>query len=104
MAEVGQGGEVPGIQGHCPPVTAKKGFSNVSGKSTYFMSGQGLNIFYGQGFIFLVNKGLLLTPTDLCLKDLDKILLVEQDPGAHHYLVPGTVPIKGKKPGVLGAH
>ena len=60
VAEVGQGGEVPGIQGHCAPVTAKKGFSNVSGKSTYFMSGQGLNIFYGQGFIFLVNKGLLL--------------------------------------------
>ena len=33
-------------------------------------------------------------PTDLCLTDLDRILPVEQDPGAHHYSVPGTVPIK----------
>ena len=33
-------------------------------------------------------------PTDLCLTDLDRILGVERDPGAHHYLVPGTVPIK----------
>ena len=37
---------------------------------------------------------LLLPPTDLCLTDLDRILPVEQDPGAHHYSVPGTVPIK----------
>ena len=36
--------------------------------------------------------------------DLDRILTEELDPGAHHYLVPGTVPIKGKKPGVLGVH
>ena len=34
------------------------------------------------------------SPTDLCLTDLDRILPVEQDPGAHHYSVPGTVPIK----------
>ena len=34
------------------------------------------------------------SPTDLCLRDLDRILEVEQDPGAHHYLVLGTVPIK----------
>ena len=33
-------------------------------------------------------------PTDLCLTDLDRILAEEQDPGAHHYLVLGTVPIK----------
>ena len=43
-------------------------------------------------------------PTDLCLTDLDRILGVEQDPGAHHYLVPGTVPIKEENPEVLGAH
>ncbi len=34
------------------------------------------------------------SPTDLCLTDLDRILAEEQDPGAHHYLVLGTVPIK----------
>ena len=34
------------------------------------------------------------TPTDLCLTDLDRILAEERDPGAHHYLVLGTVPIK----------
>ena len=45
-----------------------------------------------------------LAPTDLCLTDLDRILEVEQDPGAHHYLVLGTVPIKEENPGVLGAH
>ena len=33
-------------------------------------------------------------PTDLCLTDLDRILGEERDPGAHHYLVLGTVPIK----------
>ena len=33
-------------------------------------------------------------PTDLCLTDLDRILAEERDPGAHHYLVLGTVPIK----------
>ena len=39
--------------------------------------------------------------------DLDRILTEELDPGAHHYLVPGTVTIKEKKPGVFtryGAH
>ena len=36
--------------------------------------------------------------------DLDRILREGQDPGAQQYLVLGTVPIKGKKPGVLGAH
>ena len=45
-----------------------------------------------------------LTPTDLCLTDLDRILGVEQDPGAHHYFVPVTVPIKEENPEVLGAH
>ena len=44
------------------------------------------------------------TPNDPCLTDLDRILGVEQDPGAHHYLVPGTVPIKEENPEVLGAH
>ena len=44
------------------------------------------------------------SPTDLCLRDLDRILEVEQDPGAHHYFVLGTVPIKEENPGVLGAH
>ena len=51
---------------------------------------------YGKSF---VDK----SPTDQCLRDLDRILAEEQDPGAHPYLVPGTVPIKEKKPGVLGA-
>ena len=37
--------------------------------------------------------------TDPCLTDLDRILTEERDPGAHHYLVQGTVPIKGKKLG-----
>ena len=45
-----------------------------------------------------------LTPSDPCPTDLDRILTEEQDPGAQQYLVLGTVPIKGKKPGVLGAH
>ena len=36
--------------------------------------------------------------------DLDRILTEGQDPGAQQYIVLGTVPIKGKKPGVLGAH
>ena len=40
------------------------------------------------------NKSLNEAPTDLCLTDLDRILAEEQDPGAHHYLVLGTVPIK----------
>ena len=39
------------------------------------------------------------TPTDLSLTDLDRILAEEQDPGAHHYLVPGTMPIKEKNLG-----
>ena len=43
-------------------------------------------------------------PSDPCLTDLDRILREGQDPGAQQYLVLGTVPIKGKKPGVLGAH
>ena len=41
------------------------------------------------------------SPSDPCLTDLDKILREGQDPGAQQYLV---LPIKGKKPGVLGAH
>ena len=41
---------------------------------------------------------------DPCPTDLDRILTEEQDPGAQQYLVLGTVPIKGKKPWVLGAH
>ena len=45
-----------------------------------------------------------MSHTDLCLTDLDRILGEEQDPGAHHYLVLGTVPIKEENPGVLGAH
>ena len=44
------------------------------------------------------------SPTDLCLTDLDRILGVEQDPGAYHYLVLDTVPIKEENPVVLGAH
>ena len=36
--------------------------------------------------------------------DLDRILTEELDPGAHHYLVPGTVPIKEENGEVLGAH
>ena len=43
-------------------------------------------------------------PSDPCPTDLDRILTEGQDPGAQQYLVLGTVPIKGKKPGVLGAH
>ena len=43
-------------------------------------------------------------PSDPYLTDLDRILTEGQDPGAKQYLVLGTVPIKGKKPGVLGAH
>ena len=43
-------------------------------------------------------------PSDPCPTDLDRILKEGQDPGAQQYLVLGTVPIKGKKPGVLGAH
>ena len=43
-------------------------------------------------------------PSDPCPTDLDRILWEGQDPGAKQYLVLGTVPIKGKKPGVLGAH
>ena len=48
--------------------------------------------------------GHYLAPSDPCPTDLDRILTEEQDPGAQQYLVLGTVPIKGKKPGVLGAH
>ena len=44
------------------------------------------------------------SPSDPCPTDLDRILTEGQDPGAQQYLVLGTVPIKGKKPGVLGAH
>ena len=43
-------------------------------------------------------------PNDPCPTDLDRILMEGQDPGAQQYLVLGTVPIKGKKPEVLGAH
>ena len=43
-------------------------------------------------------------PSDPCPTDLDRILTEGQDPGAQQYLVLGTVPIKGIKPGVLGAH
>ena len=46
----------------------------------------------------------MTSPSDPCPTDLDKILTEGQDPGAQQYLVLGTVPIKGKKPGVLGAH
>ena len=42
-----------------------------------------------------------VSPTDLCLTDLDRILGVERDPGAHHYLVLGTVPIKEENGEVL---
>ena len=44
------------------------------------------------------------SPSDPCPTDLDRILTEGQDPGAQQYLVLGTVPIKGKKPGVLGAN
>ena len=43
-------------------------------------------------------------PIDSCLTDLDRLLGEERDPGAHHYLVPGTVPNKEKNGEVLGAH
>ena len=51
-----------------------------------------------------LSSTILWTPSDPCLTDLDRILTEGQDPGAQQYLVLGTVPIKGKKPGVLGAH
>ena len=44
------------------------------------------------------------SPSDPCPTDLDWILTEGQDPGAQRYLVLGTVPIQGIKPGVLGAH
>ena len=47
---------------------------------------------------------LATSPSDPCPTDLDRILTEGQDPDAQQYLVLGTVPIKGKKPGVLGAH
>ena len=54
---------------------------------------------------FLFSNGFAqYSPSDPCPTDLDRILMEGQDPGAQQYLVLGTVPIKGKKPGVLGAH
>ena len=61
-------------------------------------------LFIGQKCSFFVPFCLLLSPSDPCPTDLDRILTEGQDPGAQQYLVLGTVPIKGKKPGVLGAH
>ena len=40
-------------------------------------------------------------PIDSCLTDLDRLLGEERDPGAHHYLVLGTVPIKEENGEVL---
>ena len=34
-----------------------------------------------------------------CLTDLARILAEEQDSGAHHYIIPGTVPIKERNLG-----
>ena len=53
---------------------------------------------------FMLRRNHLLAPSDPCPTNLDRILTEGQDPGAQQYLVLGMVPIKGKKPGVLGAH